>query len=118
MSRGEMEDAEWEKLLVLLKRKCGRKNPTVTQIEWAMDRLYLPEDVEIDYDEIVLELSCFELDAEKEQIRTIEKKFARMEKQARALSGEGEMDFQTEIDGNRWREDNEALIERVEQLVG
>lgn len=119
MVNRQMEESQWKKLLVLLKRVCGRRRPTVEQIEWVMDELAVPDDVEIDYDVVVTQLSCFELDVEQEQIRRIEKKFQKMAKQAKALESidEEPETFQVGFAENRWREENEALVARVEQII-
>lgn len=117
----EIDELQWDKLLVMLKRKCGKRNPTVKQMEWAMDKLDLPEEVEIDYDEVVLDLSCFELDVEQEQIRSIERKYRKLAKQARALESIEEQNNDLhggfENDKNCWRKENEALVARVDQIV-
>jgi hypothetical protein len=119
MVNRQMEESQWKKLLVLLKRVCGKRRPTVEQIEWVMDELAVSDDVEIDYDVVVTELSCFELDVEQEQIRRIEKKFQKMAKQAKALESidEEPETFQVGFAENRWREENEALVARVEQIT-
>ena len=112
----KIEDAQWQQLLQLLKRVCGKRQPTVVQIEWAMDKLRLPDEMEIDFDVLVLELSCFELDAEQEQIRQIEKKYKKLAKQAHALppSADDSIHFPLGLDKREsWRQDNEALVARV-----
>lgn len=116
----KIEDAQWQQLLQLLKRVCGKRQPTVVQIEWAMDKLRLPDEMEIDFDVLVLELSCFELDAEQEQIRQIEKKYKKLAKQAHALpSTDDSTTISVELDKReRWRQDNETLVARVDQITG
>ena len=76
-------DKQYTRLITLLKRRCGKARPTVTMLEWAMDKLNLPEDFEVDYDELVLDLSCFELDAEQEQIRLVERRYKKMAMEAK-----------------------------------
>ena len=107
-------DKQYTRLITLLKRRCGKARPTVTMLEWAMDKLNLPEDFEVDYDELVLDLSCFELDAEQEQIRLVERRYKKMAMEAKTLTG-------TETTGTNEQDsclkaENEALIARVEQL--
>lgn len=107
-------DKQHTRLITLLKRRCGKTRPSVTMLEWAMDKVNLPEDYEVDYDELVLDLSCFELDAEEEQIRLVKRRYKKMAMEAKKLTG-------TDIISNKQskcnKAENEALIARVEQLL-
>lgn len=82
-----------------------------------MDKLKLPEEFEIDYDKLVLNLSCFELDAEVEQIRLVERRYKKMAIEAKELMGTEMIHNKVCNDEYYNKAENEALIVRVEQLM-
>lgn len=120
MSQSQSDhEKQYTRLITLLKRRCGKARPSVAILEWAMDKLKLPDNFEVDYDKLVVDLSCFELDAEQEQIRLVERRYKKMANEAKQLTGTEPTG--TEMIHNSHDEclkaENEALIARVEQLL-
>ena len=49
----------------------------------------------VDYDEIILDLSCFQLDPDQEQLRLLKRRYGKMTKQAQELKGTEAMNTET-----------------------
>lgn len=76
---------EYESLLDELKKRCGNTRPSLEQIEKAMDDVGLPSDYEIDLDDLILDLSCHQVDILKMQVEHASKRYNKLERLARKL---------------------------------
>ena len=72
-------------LLYLLKSTCDGERPTLEQIEDAMDECDFPDDYELDVDELILDLSCYEIDHLERQLENERKRCDKLERKAKRL---------------------------------
>lgn len=109
------------RLLKQLKKSCGGRNPTQTEIENAMDDIGLPDDFEIDVDKLILDLSTFVMEKEDIEITTIKRvtrKYDKMALAAARLTTIKEDDVMEHHEQNeRLRHENESLMNRLDEIT-
>lgn len=109
-------------LLKRLKKCCGGRRPTQKNIEDAMDDMGLPDDYEVDVEQLILDLSTFspkQKDVELATIKRVTKKYDEMAYAAVALDAteHSSHDLRHHSNAETLRQENKFLMNRLDVIA-